>query len=33
MTHHDCGGGFTGELACDRCAERLSGEQVHTVAI
>ncbi|SBS74104.1 Transcriptional regulator, HxlR family [uncultured Mycobacterium sp.] len=33
MTHHDCGAGFTGELACDRCAERLSGEQVHTVAI
>ncbi|APE18442.1 transcriptional regulator [Mycobacterium sp. WY10] len=33
MTHHDCGSGFTGELACDRCTERLSGAEVSTVAI
>ena len=33
MTHHDCGAGFTGELACDRCTERLSGAEVTTVAI
>jgi DNA-binding HxlR family transcriptional regulator len=32
MTHHDCGAGFTGELACDRCTEPLSGAQVSTVA-
>ena len=33
MTHHECGSGFTGELACDRCTERLSGAEVSTVAI
>nr|WP_082135956.1 winged helix-turn-helix transcriptional regulator [Mycobacterium sp. EPa45] len=33
MTHNGCGSGFTGELACDRCTERLSGAQVSTVAI
>lgn len=33
MTHQDCGSGFTGELACDRCTERLSGAHVSTVAI
>lgn len=33
MTHHDCGTGFTGELACDQCTERLTGAEVSTVAI
>lgn len=33
MTHHDCGADFTGELACDRCTERLTGEELSTVAI
>ncbi|WP_179476194.1 winged helix-turn-helix transcriptional regulator [Mycolicibacterium vinylchloridicum] len=33
MTHRDCGGDFTGELACDRCTEPLASGQVHIVAI
>lgn len=28
MTHRGCGARFTGELACDRCGERLTGAQV-----
>lgn len=32
MTHHDCASDFTGELACDRCTERLTGAQVSTTA-
>ncbi|GAY14479.1 helix-turn-helix domain-containing protein [Mycobacterium sp. shizuoka-1] len=33
MTHRECGAGFTGELACDHCTERLSGAEVTPVAI
>ncbi len=28
ITHHGCGTDFTGELACDQCAERLVGGQI-----
>lgn len=28
ITHHGCGADFTGELACDRCNERLVGTHV-----
>ncbi len=28
MTHRDCGSAFTGELACGRCTQRLTGAQV-----
>ncbi|WP_328360645.1 winged helix-turn-helix transcriptional regulator [Mycobacterium sp. NBC_00419] len=28
MHHRDCGSPFTGELACDQCADRLTGAQV-----
>lgn len=29
VRHHSCGAVLIGELACDRCDERLSGAQVH----
>ncbi|TGD87603.1 transcriptional regulator [Mycolicibacterium sp. CH28] len=32
ITHHGCGADFTGELACDQCAERLVGGQISTKA-
>ena len=30
MTHHQCGAEFIGELACDRCTQRLDGAEVST---
>ncbi|KDE99009.1 HxlR family transcriptional regulator [Mycolicibacterium aromaticivorans JS19b1 = JCM 16368] len=33
MTHHECRAEFTGELACDRCTERLTGAEVGSIAI
>jgi len=32
LLHKGCGQPFTGELACDRCGERLSGAQVRVTA-
>ncbi len=32
MTHRDCGTAFTGELACGRCAQRLTGAQIAVTA-
>lgn len=31
LHHRGCGAPFTGELACDRCAQRLAGAHVDTV--
>jgi hypothetical protein len=28
LTHRGCGAAFAGELACDRCGQRLSGAKV-----
>lgn len=33
MTHHDCGSAVIGELACDRCEQRLSGAQVAVTSV
>ena len=33
LTHRDCGAAFTGEVACDRCDERLTGAQVAVTSV